>query len=379
MAARVTRRTLFRYGALGGAAAAAGGFPARGSLLDSAARSARRRRLRARRGDDRRPRTAHEVGRRHRALARRKVHGEDRGPRPQGAGAARGPRDQPRRPRDRRPARRRAQGRQSARSAPRNPGPAEGQHRDRRPDEHDGGIAGAPRGYALGRRLPRREAARGGRRHPRQDQPLRVGQLPLDAFLERLERPRRAVPQSLRARPQPVGIELRFRRRGRREPVRDRRGQRDRRLDRVAVEQLRPRGSQADAGPRLAERNRADLPQPGHRRPDGEERDRRGDPADGARRLRSGGSGDEGSFRPGPGRLRGRARAGPERTRRRAHRGAPQEALRAEPGRGRAGRGGALRPPEARRGHRRPGRHRHARRDRRRASSRSSSTSSRRT
>ena len=56
----------------------------------------------------------------------------------------------------------------------------------------------------------------------------------------------------VRARPQPVGLELRLGRRDRREPLRGRRRHRDRRLDRVAVEQLRPRRHQADARPRLA-------------------------------------------------------------------------------------------------------------------------------
>ena len=56
-----------------------------------------------------------------------------------------------------------------------------------------------------------------GRGDPGQDQPQRVGQLPLHACQQRLERARRADPQSVRARPQPVRIELRLRRgRGRR-------------------------------------------------------------------------------------------------------------------------------------------------------------------
>ena len=51
-------------------------------------------------------------------------------------------------------------------------------------------------------------AARGRRGHPRQDEPERVGQLPLDPLVERLERARRADPQPLRPRPQPVRLEL---------------------------------------------------------------------------------------------------------------------------------------------------------------------------
>ena len=59
------------------------------------------------------------------------------------------------------------------------------------------------------RRRRRQAPARGGRGDPRQDQPLRVGQLPLHALLERLERARRPVPQPVRARPQPVAARAR--------------------------------------------------------------------------------------------------------------------------------------------------------------------------
>ena len=84
-------------------------------------------------------------------------------------------------------------------------------------------------------RLRRRASARGRRGAPRQDQPLRVGQLPLHPLDQRLEQPRRPVPQPLRARPQPVGLQLRLRRGGRRQPRRRRRGLRDRRLDRLPL------------------------------------------------------------------------------------------------------------------------------------------------
>ncbi len=49
-------------------------------------------------------------------------------------------------------------------------------------------LAGAP---AAAGRVRRRAAARGGRGDPRQDEPQRVGELPVDALVERLERPRR--------------------------------------------------------------------------------------------------------------------------------------------------------------------------------------------
>ena len=99
-----------------------------------------------------------------------------------------GARDQPRRACDRRPARRRAEGQGAARAAPRHPGADQGQRRHRRPDDDDRRLAGA-RGLDSGEGLVRRAPApRGGRRHPRQDQPERVGQLPIDALDERLER-----------------------------------------------------------------------------------------------------------------------------------------------------------------------------------------------
>ena len=59
-----------------------------------------------------------------------------------------------------------------------------------------------------------------GRRDFGQDQLERVGQFSLHAFLERLERPRRPVPQSLRHRSHALGLELRIGGRGLRESVR---------------------------------------------------------------------------------------------------------------------------------------------------------------
>ncbi len=79
------------------------------------------------------------------------------------------------------------------------------------------------------------EAARGRRGHPGQDQPQRVGQLPLDPFHQRVEQPRRADAQPLRARPQPVRLQLRLGRGGRGQPVRRGRGHRDGRLDHLPV------------------------------------------------------------------------------------------------------------------------------------------------
>ncbi len=87
-----------------------------------------------------------------------------------------------------------------------------------------------------------------GRADPGQDQPERVGQLPLQPLQQRLEQPRRADPEPLRARPQPVRLLLRLGRRGCREPVRRRRGHRNRRLDHLPLAHQRDRGHQAHPG-----------------------------------------------------------------------------------------------------------------------------------
>ncbi len=115
--------------------------------------------------------------------------------------------------------------RTGARAAPRDPGSLEGQHRDLRSHDDDGGIARARGLHSLRRRLRREDAPRIGRGPPRQDEPLGMGELPLDALLLRLERTRRAVPQSLCARPQRLRIELRLGRRRGGKPVRGRRRQ----------------------------------------------------------------------------------------------------------------------------------------------------------
>ena len=124
-----------------------------------------------------------------------------------------------------------------ARPAARRADPAQRQHRHRGPHDDHRRIAGArglnPReGLVRGRTAPR------GRRSPaRQDEHERVGQLPLHALDERLERARRARKESVRARPEHVGIELGVRRRRCGELCRRRDRHRDRRIDRVAGEQ----------------------------------------------------------------------------------------------------------------------------------------------
>ena len=79
---------------------------------------------------------------------------------------------------------------QGHRSARRDPGAAQRQHRHRRQDADHGRIARA-HGQACPSRLDgRRQPARGRRGHPRQDEPLGVGKLPLLLLHERLVRPR---------------------------------------------------------------------------------------------------------------------------------------------------------------------------------------------
>ena len=102
-------------------------------------------------------------------------------------------------------------------------------------------------------------AARGRRDPAGQGQHERVGLLARDEGDQRLERPRRAVPQSLRARPQPLRLELRIRHRGLGQPRRADHRHRDRRLDHVpGVDQRRGR-DQADGRPVEPRRHHPDL------------------------------------------------------------------------------------------------------------------------
>ncbi len=190
-----------------------------------------------------------------------------------------------------------------------------------------------------GGRIPGRTAARGGRSDARQDAGQRVGQLPLDPLVQRLERPRRPVPERLRARPEPLGLELGVRGGGLGEPVRGRRRHRDRRIHRLALGGLGPGRSEADGGAGEPRRHHPHLAQPGHGRPDGPYRPGRGAAPRGAgwtgpggRRLRRQGSAVRCPLRrcARPGSAEGRA-----------HRRAAAEVLRLPPGDGRAGGGGA--------------------------------------
>ena len=113
------------------------------------------------------------------------------------------------------------QAQRAARAAARHPGADQGQHRHRRP--HARPPPGRWRWRARSppqRRVRRRAAARGGRGHPRQDEPERVGQLPLARVDRAAGAAAAARRESLRARPQPVRVELGLRRGDRREPLR---------------------------------------------------------------------------------------------------------------------------------------------------------------
>ena len=148
-----------------------------------------------------------------------------------------------------------------------------------------------PRRGRPGRGLPGHPVARGGRGDPRQGQPVRVGELPLQPLHQRVEHARRAGRQPARDRPQPVRIEFRFRGRGRRWPGSARGGHGDRRQHRLPRQRLRDRRHQANPGPGQPHRDRAGLAGAGHRGPD--------DPVGGGRRRAAVRARRRGPGRPG--------------------------------------------------------------------------------
>ena len=170
------------------------------------------------------------------------------------------------------------------RAAGGNSRPGQGQRAGRGPADH-GGLVGAARRAPAGRvhRLP---AAGGGRRHPGQGEPVRVGQLPLHPLDQRLVHRRGPDGEPLRARPQPVRVQLRVRRRAFRRPGAAGSRHRDRRLDRLSRQHLRRGRGQADHGAGQPVRDRAAVPGPGHRGPDGDLGRGRGGAAFRARRGR---------------------------------------------------------------------------------------------
>src|SRR6266511_1576083 len=112
-----------------------------------------------------------------------------------------GDRSQPRRARDRRRAGPGAPPRPRPRAAARHPDPGQGQLRHQGPDGDHRRVAGAAGVQGPEGRLRDPAAAPRGRGHPRQAEPVGVGQLPLAAVLQRLVGARRAVPEPLRAGP----------------------------------------------------------------------------------------------------------------------------------------------------------------------------------
>ncbi len=219
--------------------------------------------------------------------------------------------------------------RRDQRPAARHPDPAQGQHRHQRRDADHRRLARARRLPRAARCVHRRAAARGRRGDHRQGEPERVGEFPEHAQHQRLERARRAMSQSVCARPHHIGLELRLGRRRRRESVRRRHRHRDRRLDRRSVVALFDRGHQAHRRTRQPERHHPHRAQPGHRGSDGAHGHRRGDRAERDRRRGSARSRDrrgEGSYRAGLHQVPRR-----ERARGRAHRRAASALLRLQP------------------------------------------------
>ena len=214
------------------------------------------------------------------------------------------------------------------------------------------------------RRAHRRAAARRRCADPRQDQPQRVGELPLDAFVEWLVGTRRPGTQSIRARSNSVGIELGICGRSCVELLRRRRRHGDRRVDHVTGRGVLARWAQADDRTREPQRHHSHRALAGHRRPHCAHGDRR---RDSARRTCG-----RGSARPRHAQHSGRGQAGlhalsrRERPQRRAHRRRAKEVHRIQPRRRRALRDGTRRDEGARRGDRRPGGHRDGRQVRRR-------------
>ena len=91
------------------------------------------------------------------------------------------------------------------------------------------------------RRLHRQATAGGRRRDHRQGEPVRVGELPLDPLVQRLERRRRPDEQPLRPGSESLWLQLRVRRRGLGEPRDGGCRHRDGRLDRLPVGRERRR------------------------------------------------------------------------------------------------------------------------------------------
>ena len=138
--------------------------------------------------------------------------------------------------------------------------------------DHNGWLTRAGRLDRRPRRLHRRTAARRGRSASWQDEHERVGEFPILSLDERLERPRRPGQESLRARPEPLWIELGDRRGHRREFRDCRRRHGDRRLDHLSLGSNVAGRHQTDARSREPVRHHPDCAFAGYRRTDGENR-----------------------------------------------------------------------------------------------------------
>src|SRR2546430_17003915 len=117
--------------------------------------------------------------------------------------------------------------------------------RDLRSDDDDRRLP-RPRGLACpAGRAARRTPAGRRRRDSGQDEPQRVGELPLDAFLERLERAWWADAESPCAEPHAIGLEFWLSGRIRGGQLMRRRRVSDRRIDRQPSLDQRHRGAEA--------------------------------------------------------------------------------------------------------------------------------------
>ncbi len=175
-------------------------------------------------------------------------------------------------------------------AAARHPDHRQGQHQhDRHGD--DCRLLGAGGQHA--RRCVHRPATQVGRRgRDREGQSVGVGQLPIRAVVERLERDRGPDEHGLRPRSQPMRLELGLGRQHLGRPRGRGCGHRDRRFGRLPLGRQRQRRHQADSRPPEPGRHRPDLGRPGHRRADGPQHDRRRGASGSDDRRRSRRSGD---------------------------------------------------------------------------------------
>ena len=174
------------------------------------------------------------------------------------------------------------------RAARRAAGADQGQYRGRRPASDHRRQPRACRQRHQSRCAAGRAAPLGRSHHPRQGQPFRMGQHPVQQFDFRLERGRRPGPQPVGARPQSVRLVERKRGGGRRRPrpARDRHG--NRRVDHLPRGDQRHRRAEADRRTGQPDPHRSDQRQPGYRGADDRERPRGGRAADRDRRSGSG-------------------------------------------------------------------------------------------